>query len=73
MDELIASKKLEACFARHYFRFTFARWEDEQKDGCALEQLRSTLVTTGSVQDMLKAVAQTPAFKNKMFNNTAGN
>lgn len=67
MNELIGSGKLEACFARHYFRFTFARWEDEQRDGCELETLRSAAANSTSVSDMLKAVALTPTFRSKHF------
>ncbi len=61
------SGKAHACFARHYFRFSFGRFEDLQQDGCVLEQLRSALVETGSLSGMLREVALAPAFQRRNF------
>ena len=64
---LLASGKLEACLARQYFRFTFGRWEDLTRDGCALERLRTRLMESGSIRQMLEQVALDPAFKQRTF------
>lgn len=61
------SGKVEACFARHYFRFSFGRWEGVVSDGCVLEEMRRSLTETGSIADMLRAVALTPAFRSRSF------
>jgi len=61
------SGKAHACFARHYFRFSFGRFEDLQRDGCVLEQLRSALVDTGTLSGMLREVALAPAFQRRNF------
>ena len=61
------SGKAHACFARHYFRFSFGRFEDLEQDGCALERLRSALVDTGTLSGMLREVALDPAFQQRNF------
>ncbi len=45
MGLMAESGKAEGCFARNFFRFTFARWEDDAIDGCALESIRQELAT----------------------------
>jgi hypothetical protein len=64
---MLQSGKLEACFARHYFRFTFGRYEDLARDGCALERLRSRLVESGRIRDMLLEAALLPALQRRRF------
>jgi hypothetical protein len=64
---MAASGKLEACLARNYFRFTFARFEELARDGCALERMRVELAQGGSVRDLLSAAALTPAFRRRTF------
>ena len=59
---LLDSGRVQACLARHYFRFTFARDEDATRDGCLLERLRDALVK-GSLRGMLAAIAHEDAFK----------
>lgn len=66
MTRIIDSGKAEACLARQYFRFTFARWEDEKADGCTLEQLRKT-TQAGKLTDVLRAVALVPQFRERRF------
>lgn len=66
MDLVAESGKVEACLARNYFRYTFGRFEDTQKDGCALEQIRQGLVD-GTLQDMLLNTVNTTAFKSRTF------
>lgn len=65
MSLILESGKGHACLARHYFRFSFGRWEHVVNDGCALEQLRSALVEGGSLVSMLREVALNPSFKQR--------
>lgn len=67
MDAIASSGKIEGCFARHYFRFTFGRFENLTEDACVLEQMRKSLVDTGSIADMLRKVALTEAFRSRTF------
>jgi Protein of unknown function (DUF1592)/Protein of unknown function (DUF1588)/Protein of unknown function (DUF1595)/Protein of unknown function (DUF1585) len=71
MSLVTESGKVEACFARHYFRYSFGRWEGVISDGCVLEELRRALEETGSIADMLKAVALTRAFRTRTFSDAA--
>lgn len=64
LSGLVASSaKVEACFTRHYFRFTHRRVEDVERDGCALENMRQVLAEGGSVADLLRAAALDPEFR----------
>jgi hypothetical protein len=65
--QIVASGKAEACLARNYFRFTYARWEDVEIDGCTLETLRQSLAAGGKVSDLLVKVALTPSFRQRAF------
>ncbi len=67
MDLIDASDKPAACLTRSYFRYTFARFEDLESDGCALEEMRAKLDGGGRLVDMLKAVVETPEFKQRTF------
>jgi hypothetical protein len=66
LSEMVAaaSNKTEPCFARQYFRFTYARQESEA-DGCALEGVRSALGGTGSLGAALRAIALEPSFRSR--------
>ena len=57
------SNKARACFARHYFRFAFARVEDDQVDGCELENMRAALEEGRSIRDVFRDVAMSPTFR----------
>lgn len=60
------SGKVEACLARHYFRFTYARMEDDASDGCALEGLRQEAIGSGkTLRGMFRAVALQPEFRQR--------
>jgi hypothetical protein len=61
------SGKFGACMTRNYFRYVFARFEDLNLDGCTLEMMRSKLDNNGKILDMLKAVVETPGFKQRTF------
>jgi hypothetical protein len=67
MQLMADSGKAEGCFARNFFRFTFARWENDKVDGCALESIRKELADGGTLTDALKAVVLSPAFKRRAF------
>ncbi len=67
MDQLVASGKLEACLSRSFFRYTFARWDDLQSDGCALEGMRQALASGGSIVDLVTAASLSDAFKQRVF------
>jgi hypothetical protein len=64
---IVASGKANACLARNYFRFTYARWEDLAADACTLEGLRKRLDNGGKLGDLLKEIALLPAFRRRAF------
>jgi hypothetical protein len=64
---VVGSGKANACLARNYFRFTYARWEDIDADGCALEDLRLKLANGGKLGDLLKQVALSPEFRRRTY------
>ncbi len=68
MTMVVDSGKPTACAVRHYFRYSFGRWEGVVSDGCVLEQMRLALEETGSLAGMLRAVAMTDAFRRRTFN-----
>jgi Protein of unknown function (DUF1592)/Protein of unknown function (DUF1588)/Protein of unknown function (DUF1595)/Protein of unknown function (DUF1585) len=57
------SNGARACFARHYFRFAFARMEDEAIDGCELESIRAALEEGQSLREVFRNIAMTPTFR----------
>lgn len=65
MHAIASSGKIEACFARHYFRFSFGRFENLDEDGCVLARMHQSLQGTGSVADMLREVALSEAFRSR--------
>ena len=67
MTQIVASGKVEACLARNFFRYTFARWEDLTTDGCALESMRQALASGGSVVDLVMAATLDGAFRERAF------
>ncbi len=62
---LATSGKVEACFARHYFRFTHRRVEDLDRDGCALERMREALAGGASVRELMREVALSPELRTR--------
>lgn len=66
MGLIAQSGKVEACVARHYFRYTFGRFEDVQADACVLETMRTGL-EAGSLQDLITHTVTSPAFKSRTF------
>lgn len=66
MTLIARSGKVEACVARHYFRYSFGRFEDIQADACVLETMRTGLAA-GSLQDLIIHTVMSPAFKSRTF------
>ena len=62
---MLESGKPQLCFARRYFRYTFAREEDEARDGCVLNALLQPLLAGESLKTALRAVALQPAFRER--------
>lgn len=67
MQLIAQSGQVEACLARNYFRFTYARWEDTSRDGCTLEASRAVLASGGSIADLLRTAALAPEFRRRAF------
>lgn len=67
MQQIVASGKAEACLARNFFRYTFARWEDPSRDGCALEGMRQALEAGGGIVDLVMAAALVESFRQRAF------
>ena len=64
---IVASGEVEACLARNFFRFTYGRWEDPVRDGCALEDSRKALANGGKLTDMLTAAVLSAEFRRRTF------
>ncbi|RYE92787.1 MAG: DUF1592 domain-containing protein [Myxococcales bacterium] len=67
------SPKLDACFARTYFRYTFGRSEDPGTkdkpgaDSCALAHIEKSLRQGSDLATVLRSVALHPSFKSRSF------
>jgi hypothetical protein len=66
-DKLLASEKPHACFARHYFRFSFGRLEDLDGDACALDTIKVSLDEGAALAESIRAVALSDAFQRRSF------
>ncbi|MDB4989530.1 MAG: hypothetical protein JWN04_4708, partial [Myxococcaceae bacterium] len=66
-SQLVESGKLEACFARQWVRFSEARLEAEDTDGCELETVRTTLEGGESLKTALKRFAMLPQFRQRFI------
>ena len=62
---LAESTHTHACFARHYFRFTFGRLENDDIDGCALENMRTSSLDGASLKDLFRSIAMSPTFRQR--------
>jgi Protein of unknown function (DUF1588)/Protein of unknown function (DUF1592)/Protein of unknown function (DUF1595)/Protein of unknown function (DUF1587)/Protein of unknown function (DUF1585) len=65
MEQIVASGKGEACFARQYIRFAQGRMEDETIDGCTLEAVRTALQDGKSLRQALRAPVLSQAFRQR--------
>ncbi|NUQ77450.1 MAG: DUF1592 domain-containing protein [Polyangiaceae bacterium] len=64
---IAASEKPYACFARQYFRFTFGRLEDLDRDSCALADVKLALDEGKPMADVLRSIARSKAFRMRSF------
>ena len=64
---MLESGKPQVCFVRRYFRYTFARREDDTRDGCMLDALLQPLLTGQSLGSALRAVALRPEFRHRSY------
>ncbi len=67
MSRIAESGKVEVCLARHFFRYTFARWEQGERDGCALEAMRKSLTEGGTLTDLVTAATLDGSFRQRAF------
>lgn len=66
MQQIAESDKPSVCFARNFFRFTWARWEDDATDGCVIRSMGDAL-SKGSLIDVVKAAVLDARFKQRTF------
>jgi hypothetical protein len=62
---MLESGKPQACFARHYFRFTFGREEQDAEDGCTLDEMYQALLGGESIGSVLRVIALRPEFRRR--------
>ena len=62
---IVESGKAEACFAREWVRYSTARLEKVEVDGCELETIRATLSAGGTIKDALRKYALLPQFRQR--------
>jgi hypothetical protein len=67
MGLMAESGKLQACAARQYFRFTFARSENVAADGCTLESLRQQAGSSSTLPGFIRTAVLDPAFLQRSF------
>lgn len=66
-QQIVESGLAHSCFARVYFRYTFGREEDLDKDGCSLVPLREKLVEGSSLSEVLRQIALLPSFQERAY------
>ncbi|MFO0558849.1 MAG: DUF1592 domain-containing protein [Polyangiales bacterium] len=64
---LVESNRMQACFARQYFRHTFGRLETLGRDDCALQRLNDAALAGRPLAEVLRAIALDPAFRTRNF------
>jgi hypothetical protein len=62
---LLQSEGVQACFARHYLRWTFGRPEDTDRDGCMLNNLTSRMLDGAPLPEILRELALRDEFKTR--------
>ena len=67
MSLMAASSKVEACLSRHFFRFTYARWEVDTTDGCSLEDSRKALMNSRFGSGLGEARFTTPVNSSRVI------
>jgi hypothetical protein len=66
--QLLASNRIQECFARKYFRFTFGQVEDAAKDTCTIRSVTDGLVQGQPLGQVLLRLTAAPAFRQRRFN-----
>lgn len=66
-DLMMQSEKPRACFARQYFRFTFGRIEDLDRDACVLAGVKEALDEDRPLAEVLRTVALSSAFRQRTY------
>lgn len=64
---ILESEKPHACFARQYFRFSFGRMEDLDRDACALDDVKTSLDSGAPMAEALRTIALSDAFRRRSF------
>jgi hypothetical protein len=64
-DKMLDTGKAQACFARQFTRFTFARADNLKQDGCMLEAMRKPLVEGKSLKDVMRTLAMSAEFRQR--------
>ena len=64
---MLESAKPQECFVRRYFRYTFAREEDDVRDGCVLQALLEPLLAGESLGSVLRSIALQSAFRHRSY------
>jgi hypothetical protein len=64
-QRIVDSHKVEGCFARQYFRYTYRRQEGDG-DGCAVQDLGTEVAKPGAgIRSAFKLVAMQPSFRQR--------
>ena len=64
---LATSEDVRSCVARQWFRYAFARIEDNEQDACSLETLDSVFAESDyNVRELMIALVQTDAFRYRL-------
>jgi hypothetical protein len=66
LEEIAFGEKAVACFARHYFRYTYRR-NERTSDGCSLASIRDASVEGIPLRNVLADVAMQPAFRERVL------
>jgi hypothetical protein len=66
LEEIASGEKAVACFARHYFRYTYRR-NERTSDGCSLASIRDAVMEGIPLRDVLTDVAMQPAFRERVL------
>jgi hypothetical protein len=64
---VLGSGKAQACLARNLVRFSMARQEDLEGDGCMLSETANQLVDGATMREVLRTVALRPEFRQRQF------
>jgi hypothetical protein len=68
---IVDSGRAQACFARHWVRYSFSRDEDVQADGCMLQSMTTELTEGAPLARVLRSIAMQPEFRLRSFREEA--